>query len=394
MNLAILSKEVLAYLQAKRATDPAALALAASPFDKVSPSELARQLDGYQRASKKIPALVAHAALYYPDKLNLEQSSSTETGLFKASLIKPNKSLIDLTGGFGIDSYYFATISKQVTHCELNSSLSEIVQHNFESLGVKNVDFHSGDGIAYLAASQKDYDYCFIDPSRRVKAQKVFRLEDCEPNLVAEQDLLLRKAPVIISKLAPLLDISLALKSLKHVRDVNVISMQHDCKELLFIQERGFSGEPKIHAVQLHKEASAKVFSFSMEAERIATPNYSEPLDYLYEPDVALSKAGAFKSIATRFDLHKIQQHTHLYTSVKLVESFIGKVFKITAVQALSYFKKHNKIAKANIISKNFPLKVDEIRKKYKLKDGGANYLFFCTQADDTLIVIQAERIA
>lgn len=393
MNRAILSKEVQAYLQAKQAADPAALALSVSPFDEISPSELARQLDGYQRAIKKIPKIVAKAPLYYPDKLNLEQSSSSETGQFKASLIAPAKTLIDLTGGFGIDSYYFAQVSAQVTHCELNAELSGIVQHNFSSLGIAHVDFHTGDGIAYLKASAKNYDYVYIDPSRRVKAQKVFRLEDCEPNLVAEQELLLRKAPIIISKLAPLLDISLALKSLKHVCDVYVISLQQDCKELLFIQERGFQGETKIHAVQLQKEGAAKTFSFRIAEEREANPSYAAPQKYLYEPDVALTKAGAFKAIATRFGIHKLHQHSHLYTAQNLVPSFIGKTFEIMEVIPFSHFKKHNKLTKANVIAKNFPLKVDEIRKKFKVKDGGNSYLFFSTQADDTLIVIHAQRV-
>lgn len=393
MNRAILSKEVQAYLQAKQAADPAALALSASPFDEISPSELARQLDGYQRATKKIPEIVAKAPLYYPDKLNLEQSSSSETGQFKASLIAPGKTLIDLTGGFGIDSYYFAQVSAQMTHCELNAELSGIVQHNFSSLDIAHVDFHTGDGIAYLKSSTKNYDYVYIDPSRRVKAQKVFRLEDCEPNLVAEQELLLSKAPIIISKLAPLLDISLALKSLKHVCDVYVISLQQDCKELLFIQERGFQGETKIHAVQLQKEGAAKTFSFRIAEEREANPSYAAPQKYLYEPDVALTKAGAFKAIATRFGIHKLHQHSHLYTAENLVPSFIGKTFEIMEVIPFSHFKKHNKLTKANVIAKNFPLKVDEIRKKFKVKDGGNSYLFFSTQADDSLIVIHAQRV-
>lgn len=393
MNSVILSEAVQSYIKSKQDADPAALALSKSPFPELTATELARQVDGRQRAYKKIPTLVQQADLYYPDKLNLEQSSSTETALFKASLLAPGKSLIDLTGGFGIDSYYFASISEQVTHCELNEELSEIVQHNFQTLGADNVRFHSGDGIAYLRQSQEQYDYIYSDPSRRVKQQKVFKLADCEPNVVALQPLFFSKAPIVMTKLAPLLDISLALQDLEQVRDVYIISMDNDCKELLFIQEKGYTGEISLHSIALSKGKPTKTFCFTLAAEKLAEPVWGAPLRYLYEPDVALTKAGAFKTTPLHYGLTKLHQHSHLYTSETLQEDFLGKIFNVVRVSPFSTFKKENKITKANVISKNFPLKVDELRKKMKIKDGGATSLFFTTQADGSLIVIQAERL-
>lgn len=393
MNTAILSEAVQSYIKSKQDADPASLALSKSPFPELSATDLARQVDGRQRACKKIPTLVAQADLYYPDKLNLEQSSSTETALYKAALLAPNKTLIDLTGGFGIDSYYFASVSKQVTHCERNEGLSEIVQYNFGALGVENVQFHSGDGISYLSQSQEQYDYIYTDPSRRVNQQKVFKLSDCEPNVVALQPLFFSKAPIVITKLAPLLDISLALQDLEEVRDVYIISMDNDCKELLFIQEQGYTGEVNLHSVALSKGKSPKTLTFTLATEKQAEPLLGAPSRYLYEPDVALTKAGAFKTTALHYGLTKLHQHSHLYTATMLHEDFLGKVFTIIHVSPFSTFKKENKITKANVISKNFPLKVDEVRKKMKIKDGGVVYLFFTTQADGSLIVIQAERL-
>lgn len=393
MNAAILTEAVQQYIQSKQDADPASLALSKSPFPEVTATELARQVDGRQRALKKIPALVDKATLYYPEKLNLEQSSSTETALFKAQLLAPQKTLIDLTGGFGIDAYYFASICQQVTHCERNEPLSDIVKHNFQALGLNNVTFHAGDGIAYLREGQQTYDYIYTDPSRRVKQQKVFKLADCEPNVVALQPLFFSKAPIIITKLAPLLDISLALQDLDHVREVYIISMDNDCKELLFIQEQGYTDEIKLHAVALSKDKPSKSFTFTQDEEKQADAPLGIPARYLYEPDVALTKAGAFKTVALRYGLIKLHQHSHLYSSEQQVSDFMGKQFSIQKVTPFSSFKKENTLNKANVISKNFPLKVEEIRKKMKIKDGGSVYLFFTTQADGSLIVIQAERI-
>ncbi|QBQ41172.1 class I SAM-dependent methyltransferase [Sphingobacterium psychroaquaticum] len=394
MNLAILSAEVQAYIQSERKSDPAKLALAKSPFASVSSAEIARQVDGLQRAYRKVPSWVDKASLYYPDKLNLEQSSSSETAHFKASLLEEGKTLIDLTGGFGIDSYYFAQRCKHVTHCELNEELSTIVRHNFHTLGTQNIDFHQGDGVAYLRDQVQSIDYIYIDPSRRVKQQKVFRLEDCEPNMVILQDLFFDKAPIIISKLAPLLDISLALKSLKNVRDVYIISIDNDCKELIFIQDKEYIGTPVIHATLLDKNESSRTFSFTLEEERETVTNFHQPEKYLYEPDVAINKAGAFKIIAKQFNLSKLHPHSHLYTSDTIVEDFLGKTFIINQVEPFSVFKKTKTALKGNVIAKNFPLKVEDIRKKLKIKDGGSLYLFFTTQVDETLIVIYANRLS
>lgn len=227
-----------------------------------------------------------------------------------------------------------------MTHCEINTALSEIVQHNFETLGVRNVKFVSTDAVAYLEQlPDNSLDHIYIDPSRRVNTRKVFLLADCEPNIADLQTLFFTKATTIISKIAPLMDISTALASLKYVKDVYVISVDNDCKELLFVQEKGYQAEPEIHSVRLF-QGSQQELSFTYQQERQETNSYSTALAYLYDPDVAITKAGAFKTVGKQYQLHKLHSSTHLYTSAELKTSFPGRIFAVTQTLPTLLLKK------------------------------------------------------
>ncbi|KGE12408.1 THUMP-like domain-containing protein [Sphingobacterium deserti] len=391
MNKSILATDVQNYLSEKQQSSAADMALKKSPFVHVSSQELAQQIDGRQRAAKKIPEWTTTPGIYYPEKLNMEQCSSGETGYFKASLVQPGASLIDLTGGFGVDSYYFARKGARVTHCEINPALSTIVQHNFKQLGLTNAMCHSGDGIEYLENLKEKVDFIYIDPSRRVAQQKVFRLADCEPNIVKLQALFFAKAQCIITKLAPLLDISLAMEQLDHVRNIYIVSVDNDCKELLFVQDKGFTGDVQLHAIRLSAGKQQR-FTFTTSQEQQAEAHYAAPEKYLYDPDVAITKAGAFKCIGLAFELFKLQQHTHLYTSDRYVEDFPGRCFRILDIYPLSKLKKNRAVTKANVVTKNFPLRVEDIRKKFKIADGGADFLYFCTLQGGEHVAILCTR--
>jgi len=394
MNKNILSEEVRIYLGEHRTDDPAAVALKRSPFERVSASELAQQLDGWRRCRRKIPDWTERdVALYYPEKIHLEQCSSSETGRFKASLIAPGSALIDLTGGFGVDACYFAQRAAKVVHCETQPLLSEIAAHNSKMLGIENIRFHQGNGIGYLQSCREPFDYVYSDPSRRVSGQKVFRLEDCEPNILENQALFFSKAQHLVTKTAPLLDISLALRMLSHVKDVHVVSVDSDCKELIFVQQKGYAGTPNIHAVRIH-HGVRQVYSFDYQEETNAHPIYGTPIGYLYEPDVALTKAGAFKSPAVRYSLNKLHANSHLYASEALVSDFPGKILGIESCVPIAQFKKRNAIRKANVIAKNFPLKVDAIRKKFNIRDGGERSLYFTTLADGKMVVVVGKAVS
>lgn len=393
MNSLILQKEVQLFLEKQLQESPAKMALKKSPFEGISSSELASQLDGNQRARLKIPLWAETSAIYFPAKLNLEQCSSEKTALFKSSLIKEGTDLIDATSGFGVDSFYFSRRAKQVISCEVNPDLALISSYNASILGAENITVVATNGVDYILNSvHKHVDYIYLDPSRRVQNKKVFLLDECEPNLVALQHDFFQRSTVIISKLAPLLDISSALGMLRHVREVYVVSLQNDCKELIFIQEKGYVDEPVIHAVRLHKEEQ-QIVSFTYEDERETLVAYSAPLSYLYEPDVALTKAGAFKTIAHKFGVRKLHKNTHLYTSDQKIADFPGKIFTISHTESFTAFKKKKSPLKSDIIAKNFPLKTDELRKKFKIKDAGDTFTFFTTVLNDQLTVIHAHRL-
>jgi len=392
MNKAILDKEVQDYLRAHLATSPTDLALSKSPFPLVSASELAGQLDGLKRSQKKLPLWFDTPGIYFPSLLAMEQASSDLTARYKSTLIAHESTLIDLTGGFGVDSYYFSKRAKKVVHCEQNKELAPIAKHNHRLLGAEHIEVINGDGLAYLATTTQKFDVAYIDPSRRVKQQKVFRLQDCEPDILQHLPLLLSKVGQIIIKAAPLLDIKGALAVLPFVSDVHILSVQNECKEVLFVLNPTFQGTVHFHGTILKSDSTAAI-TFTMAQEQTCIPTYDLPRKYLYEPDAALLKAGCFKFIACHYTLAKLHPHTHLYTADYLNETFMGRRFEITKVQTYADFKKNKTPIQANVATRNFPLKPEQLKKQHKMKDGGADYLFFCTGPQSELLVVFCKKI-
>lgn len=366
------------------------LILKGSPFAEVSIQEIAIQVDSKKKIENKLPIWFKTEGLIYPPKLNLEQASSEITAHYKASLIGPGE-LIDLTGGFGIDAYFFAEKASKVFHCEINEELSNIAKHNFNKLGIYNVDFKVGDSQKTIQKLQK-VAAIYIDPSRRINTGRVFLLKDCEPNVVANQDLYLAKTNKIIIKAAPMLDVTAALLELKQVTEVHIISVNNECKELLFVIEKKQNLEPNIYCVCLKKQRKS-VYNFKYSIEKSLQIKAKPLKTYLYEPDVAILKGGFFKSLTVTFEIDKIHQHTHLYTSDKLVENFAGKTFKITKSTPFQNFKASKNLSKANVVTRNFHLKPEEIKKQFKIKDGGDLYLFFCTDYKEQKVVLEVVRI-
>ena len=366
------------------------LILRGAPFKEVSIQEIATQIEGRKKIEKKLPIWFKTEGVIFPAKLNLEQSSSEITANYKATLIGDGH-LIDLTGGFGIDDYYFAKTASKVLHCELNEELSAIVQYNFKQLSISNVEFKIGDSSKVLQQIKK-VNTIYIDPSRRAELGKVFLLKDCEPNVVAYQDLYLAKADKVIIKAAPMLDISAALQELKQVSEIHIVSVNNECKELLFIIEKNKKIEPDVFCALLNKERkSVCTFKYSVEKSLQIKP---QPIkNFLYEPDAAILKAGFFKSLVQNFEVSKLHQHTHLYTSENKLENFPGKTFTVIKKTAFLNFKTHKSVSKANVVTRNFHLKPEEIKKKFKIKDGGSIYLFFCTDCNEQKMVIEVDRI-
>lgn len=389
MNKALLDKEVQDYIRLNADADVNKIILKGSPFKNIDVKEIANQIQGKKSTLKKLPLWANTDGIIYPPKLNLEQSSSEITALYKSKLVK-NAKLVDLTGGFGVDDFYFAKEAKEVVHCELNPQLSALAKHNNQLLGAQNIAYYTGDSHEYLQKIQQT-DIIYTDPSRRVENSKVFLLQDCEPNIIQHLDFYLSKASKIILKAAPILDIYAAVKALKYVSEIHVVSVNNECKELLFVIEKQASATKIICALLSADHQNILEFPY-LEEENIINASYKNPETYLYEPDAAILKAGLFKSIAQKFNLNKLHQHSHVYTSTALEQDFPGRVLKIKAYYDLKQFSRQQ-IEKANVICRNFPLKPEEVKKKFKIKDGGDTYLYCTTISNGLKIMIIAERI-
>lgn len=393
MNAAILNKEVQDYIKKNLNADVHKIMMSKSPFTDVSTRELAEQIDSKRRSEKKLPSWFNTEGIYYPSKLSIEQTSSEITASYKAQLIKGGLA-IDLTGGFGVDSYYFSQTVEKLIHCELNEELSDITHYNLAKLGAKNIEFICGDGLSFLKNTSLKFDTIYIDPSRRVENKKVFMLHDTEPDVIGSLPLLLEKSERVVIKTSPMLDIQEGLRDFKnHVAEIHVLSYKNECKELLWVLSPQTNPEPNIYCVLLRNPPIKFCFLLSEERDCVLD-DYSPPLSFFYEPDVAVLKAGAFKSLAQAFNIVKLSVNTHLYTSDQLIVDFPGKIFKVKASTAYKLFIKEKRSGSFNIVSRNFPLTPEQIKKKHKLTDGGEEYLFFTTGSNGNLLTIEAERIS
>lgn len=390
MDHSILTQVVQDFINQNISANITQLALQKNPFPETNWTLILQQIAAKQKAITKLPSWFKTPNIYYPSKVSVEQTSSEKTARYKSDLIS-GKNLIDLSGGFGVDDFYFAQRFLNVTHCEIDIDLSKIVQHNFEQMGVSNIECVSGDSEVTLTNLNKSFDWLYIDPSRRNEAKgKVFMLKDCLPNVPEKLDFYYRFTSNLMIKTAPILDITAGLSELQNVKAIHIVAIENEVKELLWIIEKDWIGNPKITTINLTKE---KTETFSFEWNSVAVAEYSEPKTYLYEPNAAIMKSGGFDWISTQFKLKKLHSHSHLYTSDTLIE-FPGRVFAID--QTVPYNKTEMKLLgnqKANITIRNFPDTVENIRKKWKINDGGNCYSFFTTDVNNHKIVLLCSKL-
>ncbi len=367
------------------------IALAKSPFPNITPQELAQQVAGLQKTRQKLPTWSKTPGVYYPPAVSLEQSSSEITAQYKSGLVSGER-LLDVTGGFGVDSYYFARRIGEVTYCETDTALAEIAAHNFRVLGQPGIRVHPGDGLAYLrelAARGPRPDWVYADPSRRhARKGRVIRLGDYAPDIPSNLEFILGNCGDLMLKTSPMLDLTSGLASLRHVRAIHVVAVGNEVKELLWLLRHGHRAEAKIIATDL--EGSEPPFGFTMTEESKAESTYGGPQEYLYEPHAALLKAGAFRLTGSRYGLLKLHKNTHLYTASTLIP-FPGRRFRIRGVQAYKPGKLG--FSSGHVNSRNFPEDVATIRRRNRIKSGGDSYLFFVRTPDDSLKVIEAHAV-
>lgn len=417
------------------------LAFLGSKYPEVDMPFALDQIRGRKMARVKLPRWASLEGIIYPPHISMEQCSSESTALYKAELagrllglpasssgieMKAENEIefVDLTGGFGVDfSYIAARLGVKSMYVERQAHLCEAAKENFERLGLKNAIVKNGDGIEVLhsflskkddAASADDslgitYDQprsllktnlglkiIFIDPARRDDAgNKVVSLKDCTPDVTVLQEEMLSKADYVIIKLSPMLDWHRAISELSHVREVHIISVNNECKELLLVLSARNMGE-NLRIYCINDAQSFVCDELDMESSQVKIASSTlEEMQYLYEPNASLMKAGCFSVLSGRYDARMLSKNSHLFVSQAPIEAFPGRSFRIIAVSSFNKkeLKRHlSGITKANIATRNFPLSVAELRKRLKLKDGGETYIFATTLSDESHVLVITEK--
>ncbi|GAB3199021.1 putative O-methyltransferase YrrM [Pontibacter aydingkolensis] len=384
------------FIQEHQHHDPAALMLQAKRFPHLPVLELVQQIQARQKAANKLPTWTKNPDVVFPVTLSVEQSSSETTAAFKAFVVK-GYALIDLTGGFGVDSLYFAKCFKQVMHLEQNKELQQIAAHNFKLLGADNIQSIHTTAEDFLNAYTGHADVIYLDPARRGnREEKLHLLQDCEPDVLHLLPLLLQKAKTVLLKTSPMLDIDQALEELRYVSKVWVVAVQNEVKEVLYLlqPDAPVPTEVPLTAVNILQQEATQSITFTRTAEEAATPHYTDPQQFVYEPNAAILKAGAFRFLGQQYNLSKLHPNSHLYTSATLVPDFPGRSFRCIAVSR--YNKKellrYLPAKKANITVRNFPEPVAEIRRKTGIKEGGDIYLFFTTDMHQKPVALVCQK--
>lgn len=377
------------------------LALQRNKYKHLSDAEwhwFLQQIEGRERTADKLPTFASIPDWWYPVRLSCEQCSSELTARYKASLLSPlalgegkEERFLDLTGGYGVDTYF---LSEQFTHTdyvEQNEELCRIAAHNFALSQKSKVErqklsiaIHNTTAEDFLLSSpcgEAGWGLIFLDPARRDShGSKVFRLEDCTPNVVELLPTLLAHSKRLLIKLSPMLDLTQAVTSLSQVNwDIHIVAIKNEVKEVLLLS----GGTGQITTINLAQKDQAFVFTREEEQHCGLEIRDGKLANYLYEPNAAILKAGAYKLVAQRFGLHKLDVNTHLYTSRQFIENFPGRVWCITEKQNLK---------QANVLTRNYPLTPEQLKKKLHLRDGGTAFVIGCRVAGKPTL-LYAERV-
>lgn len=391
MQLSLLSAEIQEFINSSLQANISKLALSKNPFPEVDWKEIINQIVSKNKSQHKLPTWFNTDNIYYPASISIEQTSSETTAKYKSELIS-GTSLIDLTGGFGVDDYYFSKKFERVIHCERNVALSEMVQHNYGVLNVNNITCLAQNSTEVIEQSENAFDWIYIDPSRRSDVKgKVFLLKDCLPNVPENLSLYFSKSQSILIKTAPILDITAGCMELENIKSIHIVAIENEVKEILWLLEKGYDAEIELFAVNIQKEKT-DCNAFILGEHTPA--RFSLPQEFLYEPNAPLLKSGGVDYLCDALQITKLHPHSHLFTHSELVD-FPGRRFSINEVIPFKKenLKKHLEGKKMNITTRNFPLTVEEIRKKYKIADGGTVYAFFTTNINNEKIVLICTKI-
>ena len=377
------------------------LALQRNKYKHLSDAEwhwFLQQIEGRERTADKLPTFASIPDWWYPVRLSCEQCSSELTARYKASLLSPlalgegkEERLLDLTGGYGVDTYFLSEQFIHTDYVEQNEELCRIAAHNFALSQKSKVErqklsiaIHNTTAEDFLLSSpcgEAGWGLIFLDPARRDShGSKVFRIEECTPNVVELLPTLLAHSKRLLIKLSPMLDLTQAVTSLSQVNwDIHIVAIKNEVKEVLLLS----GGTGQITTIDLAQKDQAFVFTREEEQHCGLDIRDGKLANYLYEPNAAILKAGAYKLVAQRFGLHKLDVNTHLYTSRQFIENFPGRVWRITEKQNLK---------QANVLTRNYPLTPEQLKKKLHLRDGGTAFVIGCRVAGKPTL-LYAERV-
>lgn len=394
--------ESILFSIAHRSDDPTKLLLQSGKYPDIDMRWVAQQIEGCKQGAIKWPSIAPIDTFLYPPRLNREQSSSEATARYKSRLIE-GQSVADMTGGMGIDCIFFGTKATHVTYIEQSTELFEISNENIRNLSLHNyLDIHAQyrclneDSIEWLSNHDEYFDTIFIDPSRRdSKGRRVCAFEDCTPNIIEHRQLLMSHCKRLIVKASPMIDIDSGIKQIGTVKEVHVVAVNGECKEVLFVCTAE-EAPTMIHCVDLHNDGSIRhknIFSRQEEAE-CPILLCAQLGKYLYDPHAALLKGGAFKSICHWYSLGKLGRNTHLYTSDTLIDDFPGKSFSIleSFAPTSKELKRRLPLGKCHVVCKNYHISANELEKKLKVSEGGTLYFIATTMGERTLGLL-CERI-
>ncbi len=386
-----ITDETLHFIAENIDADVRKLALKSASYPNINLNFALMQISGKQGIKNKIPAFFACKNIVFPPRISIEQTSSQATAQYKASL-SSGKAFADLTGGFGCDSYFISRNFQEAFFVEQNEELCSIASHNFAQLNADNISVICTNAEKFITSIDEKIDLIYLDPARRsASGNKTVLISDCTPNVAQMAVTLITKAKRTLIKLSPLIDISAAIKELKYVSEVHVVSVENECKEVLFLLADDTNNEVKISAVNILKNDDKQIFSYILHQESIAYVVYANSLQkYLYEPNSAILKAGAFRSVSEKYQIQKLDSNTHLFTSDKIVENFPGRIFKIDKIYTFTKTgikELKQRVLKANITTRNFPLSVSEIRRKTGLHEGGDTYIFASKFQNENLLI-------
>lgn len=383
------------FIREHRECDTHTLALQAERYPNVDIREAIVQIEGWQTAKHKLPEWAATDGIVFPPRLSMEQCSSETTALYKAS-VAHGETLADLTGGFGIDCSYMARNFNETIYVERNPQLCDIARTNFARLGLGHIKIMNGECEDFLS-ELPTCDWIFLDPARRDgEGRKVSALADCTPCVTKIADTLLKKSRKTMIKCSPMLDIAAACAELTMVKETHIVAVNNECKELLFVISGDDRSEnPQTHCINFTGRKFER-FTFTRDEESNATITYATEVGkFLYEPNVALQKAGCTKLLARTTKSEKLHPNSNLFTSSTATDNFPGRCFKVEEVFGFSKndIKRLAAISKANITVRNFPDSVQRLRARLKLREGGDNYIFATTLADERKVLVLCRKI-